>query len=99
MDGYDVYEPLTGPLGLGAVEAVIARRGPVDVMMPGMSGVKVCQQLKASHEDLPVVILTARDDRDLELECYRAGADFFLTKPLLPGQLTDVMAGLEARKP
>ncbi len=96
LDGYLVYEALTGPIGLGVVEAVNPDVVLLDVMMPGMDGIAVCQQLKASHAGLPVVILTARDDRDLERQCYEAGAVHFITKPLLPGQLTDVVAALGA---
>ncbi len=96
MDGYLVYEALTGPLGLGVVEAVEPDAVLLDVMMPGMDGVEVCRQLKGTRPELPVVILTARDDRDLERRCFGAGADRFLTKPLLPGQLTDVVAALGA---
>lgn len=99
MDGYHVYEALTGPIGLGVVDAVDPDVVLLDVMMPAMDGVEVCRRLKASHPGLPVVILTARDDRDLERRCYEAGAAHFMTKPLAPGQLTDVIKGLENGRP
>ncbi len=99
MDGYHVYEALTGPLGLGVVQAVAPDVVVLDVMMPGMDGIEVCRRLKELSPALPVVILTARDDRDLEQRCYGAGADRFLTKPLLAGQLTNVVSGLQAEGP
>jgi DNA-binding response OmpR family regulator len=95
MDDYLVYEALTGPIGLGIVEAVDPDVVLLDVMMPFMDGIEVCRRLKMSRPGLPVVILTARDDPDLERRCYEAGADHFMTKPLLAGQLTDVVGSLQ----
>ena len=91
MDGYVVYEALTGQLGLGAVDAVDPDVVLLDVMMPYMDGVEVCRHLKEKRPELPVIILTSRDDRELETRCYEAGADSFLNKPLLPGQLTELV--------
>ena len=96
MDGYVVYQALTGELGLGAVEAVNPDVVVLDVMMPFMDGIEVCRRLKESRPELPIVILTARDDHSLESRCYEAGADHYMKKPLLPGQLSDVVAGLRA---
>lgn len=56
----------------------------LDVMMPGMSGFEVCEQLRATAvlAEVPVVMVTALDDRDSRLRGLRAGADGFLTKPV-----------------
>lgn len=56
----------------------------LDVMMPDMSGVSVCEQLKADPEtaDIPVILVTALSDRDSKLEGLLRGADDFLTKPV-----------------
>ena len=54
-------------------------------MMPGINGVEVCRRV--DHSQVKVVILTARDDPDLEDECRAAGADAFLTKPFSSDQL------------
>ncbi|HEX4863224.1 MAG TPA: response regulator [Acidimicrobiales bacterium] len=93
-DGFAVYEAMTGPIGLGLIPAVSPRAVVLDVMMPGMDGIEVCARIAAEHPDLPVVILTGRDDGDLERRCLAAGAARFLTKPLLPGQLTDTLSSL-----
>ena len=98
MDGYAVYEALTGEIGIGTVDAVDPDVVLLDVMMPYMDGLEVCQTIKQSRPDLPVIILTARDDHDLETRCFEAGADHFLRKPLLPGQLTEAIAGVQARR-
>jgi putative two-component system response regulator len=56
----------------------------LDVMMPGMSGVDVCRELKARSLTrlTPVVLITASHDREYRLSGLDAGADDFLTKPI-----------------
>lgn len=56
----------------------------LDMMLPDISGIEVCRQLRADPvtRHIPVVIITASSDRARRLEALRAGADEFLTKPL-----------------
>lgn len=56
----------------------------LDMMLPDISGIEVCRQLRADPQtrDIPVVIITASSDRARRLEALQAGADEFLTKPL-----------------
>lgn len=55
----------------------------LDVMMPEMDGYEVCRQLKASEATrlIPVVLLTALDDREAKIKGIDSGADDFITKP------------------
>lgn len=55
----------------------------LDVMMPGMDGYETCRQLRSmpALAEIPVIMITALDDRHARLEGLRAGADDFLTKP------------------
>jgi putative two-component system response regulator len=55
----------------------------LDVMMPDMDGYEVCRQLKASEATrlIPVVLVTALDDREAKIKGIEAGADDFITKP------------------
>lgn len=96
LDGYTVFEAMTGPIALGLVEIIVPDVVLLDVMMPGMDGIEVCTRLRAHHPQLPIVILTARDDREIERRCYEAGATRFLTKPLMPSQLSSVLSELSA---
>jgi putative two-component system response regulator len=55
----------------------------LDVMMPDMEGYEVCRQLKASEATrlIPVVLVTALDDREAKIKGIDSGADDFITKP------------------
>lgn len=81
--GYQLRFAANGPDAL----AVAAAQPPdlilLDVMMPGMDGFEVCRRLRADDRlrEVPVVMLTALDDRESRLAGLAAGADSFLTKP------------------
>lgn len=55
----------------------------LDVMMPGMSGFEVCRRIKSSHATrlIPIILLTALDDRESRIRGIQVGADDFITKP------------------
>lgn len=96
IDGYTVHDACDGPSGLAAARAASPDVVVVDVMMPGMDGVEVCTRLHAMDPRLPVVVLTAVDDRKLEKRCLEAGATRFLTKPLYPGDLVEAIVSVLA---
>ena len=81
--GYEVRQAVDG---IEALEAV-AEREPdlvlLDIDMPRLDGIAVCEQLKAHpiHRLIPIVILTASSDRDTKLRGLAAGADDYLSKP------------------
>ena len=82
---------LNGKLGL---EAALAQTPDVivtDIMMPVMDGMEMCRKLKENIATslTPVVMLTAKDDKNTELLGYRTGADAFIAKPFEIGYLSD----------
>jgi signal transduction histidine kinase len=56
----------------------------LDVMMPGMNGYEVCRRIRSTPQlaEVPIILLTALDDRSALLQGIQSGADDFLTKPL-----------------
>lgn len=58
----------------------------LDVMMPGLDGFQVLQALRADrrHRDIPVIMISARDDQDSVIRCIELGAEDYLPKPFDP---------------
>ncbi|MDR0465228.1 MAG: response regulator, partial [Treponema sp.] len=65
----------------------------VDWRMPGMDGVKLASELKARNENVKsvVIMITAAEWTEVETEARRAGVDKFLSKPLFPSNIADVI--------
>jgi len=79
--------------GFDALEKVQANQPDIillDVMMPGMDGFTVCEELRQRKEtsDLPIVMLSAKTDIDSINKGLRVGATKYLTKPISPEDLT-----------
>jgi DNA-binding response OmpR family regulator len=74
----------------------------LDVMLPGMDGICVCQELRngdSPSTDAPVLILTARDDETSVVVGLEVGADDYVTKPFRPRELVSrVRAHLRRRR-
>ena len=95
------FEPITASSGPEALSA-LARTVPdliiLDVMMPGMDGNQVCQQIKADSRtaNVPVVMLTARSETANQIEGLLAGADDYVVKPVSTEELmASVQSALE----
>ena len=88
--GYDIVEAEDGAAALRAVEEHEPDLLCLDVMMPRMDGIEVCQRLRAQprHEGLPILLLTALNRSDDKARGIEAGANDFLTKPFDEVELT-----------
>jgi len=93
---FEGYEVATAGDGVAALE-LIARERPdiaiLDVMMPRMDGLEACRQLRARGDDLPVLMLTARDGLADRVSGLDVGADDYLVKPFA---LEELFARLRA---
>lgn len=90
--GFNVEIATSGPAGLEAAllnppDAVV-----LDVMMPGLDGIEVCNRLRAA-DDVPILMLTARDEVADRVRGLEAGADDYLVKPFA---LEELVARLNA---
>ncbi len=83
------YEPIVSTGGLPALQLIEAERPALivsDYEMPELNGAELCAWVR-SHEhpeiaDLPIILLTAHSGEDHEVECLRAGANDFVSKPV-----------------
>lgn len=78
--GYRVLTANDGPAGLRLAQSEKPDLVILDVMLPGMDGFKVCQALRRDS-DVPVIMLTARDDETDKVVGLELGADDYVTKP------------------
>jgi two-component system response regulator MprA len=93
FNGYQVE--LAGD-GRQALDAVAAQRPDamvLDVMMPRLDGLEVCRRLRGTGDDLPILVLTARDAVSDRVAGLDAGADDYLPKPFA---LEELLARLRA---
>ena len=78
FDGEEALEWLTGNNYDGAI---------LDIMMPGMDGISVLKHVRASGNNLPIMILTAKSEVDDKVIGLDAGANDYLTKPFAAKEL------------
>ncbi|MGM1061730.1 response regulator transcription factor [Saccharothrix sp. Mg75] len=93
FNGYQV--DLAGD-GRQALESVVSQRPDamvLDVMMPRLDGLEVCRRLRSTGDDLPILVLTARDAVSDRVSGLDAGADDYLPKPFA---LEELLARLRA---
>lgn len=79
-EGYEVEAVADGYLALPAIEAYQPDLIVLDIMLPGMSGIEICQKLRA-QSSTPVIMLTARGDELDRVLGLEIGADDYLSKP------------------
>lgn len=92
--GYEVRQERSGTAGL---EATLAGEGDLvllDLMLPGLDGISAAREIRRRRPDLPVIMLTARNDRETVLRGFEAGADDFVTKPF---DMDELLARIQAR--
>ncbi len=91
------YHVLTASDG---TEALAILKGSVtvdllvlDVVMPGLSGLQTLEEIRQrwGHTDLPVVLLTAQSKDEDVFGGYKKGADYYITKPLKPTALLNIV--------
>lgn len=98
-EGYEVETAFDGLSGLdtaltGNFDLII-----LDLMMPGMSGIEVCRRVRR-ESDVPIIILTAKDDISDKVTGLDTDADDYMTKPFaIEELLARIRAALKRRSP
>lgn len=99
LEGFAVREASTGDEALLAIAAAPPAAVVLDVTMPGTDGVEVARTLRARGDELPILVLSARDGTDDRIRGLEAGADDYLVKPFDPRELVARLHALLRRRP
>jgi two-component system alkaline phosphatase synthesis response regulator PhoP len=92
--GYEVLQEHNGRAGLEAALASNIDLVLLDLMLPGLDGLAVSREIVRRKPDLPIIMLTARSERETMLEGFESGADDYITKPF---DLDVLLARIQAR--
>jgi two-component system, OmpR family, response regulator RegX3 len=85
-EGYDVAIAATGPDALAEFDRNGADIVLLDLMLPGLPGTEVCRQIRAVS-NVPVIMVSAKDDEVDKIVGLEIGADDYVTKPYSPREL------------
>lgn len=99
-EGYQVLTAATGEEALAMAAAQLPDVILLDVMMPTMNGYQVATKLKSTPatERIPIILVTALDNRDARMLGMSAGVDRFLTKPVDRAELCERVRDLLASR-
>ena len=100
-DGFEVLRAQSGTEALAIATKEQVDVILLDVMMPQMSGFEVCEKLRndTRTRDIPVILLTAKDDMETRVVGMKLGVSEFLTKPINKRELfTRIRAQIHQRK-
>jgi DNA-binding response OmpR family regulator len=95
-DGYRVIWVRSGEEGLAELDRHPIRLVLLDIGLPGMDGFDVCREMRA-RSDVPILMLTARDEEPDRIVGLEVGADDYITKPFSPRELVARMKAVLRR--
>jgi DNA-binding response OmpR family regulator len=93
-EGYSVLKASTGEEALKLVTRELPDLMILDIMLPGMSGLDVCRQLRNKSIGIPIIMLTAKSDEIDRVVGLEIGADDYMTKPF---SLRELLARVRVR--
>lgn len=85
--GYEVITALDGAEGKHKAIEEKPDLIVLDLMLPKMDGIEVCKQLRQEHVQIPIIMLTAKDDEFDKVLGLELGADDYMTKPFSPREV------------
>ena len=99
---YEGYEVITAVDGLEGLKS-IRDCGPdlvlLDCMLPNMSGEEVCKQVRSDSDNVPIIMITAKDSIEDKVKGLDYGADDYLVKPFATEELLARIRAVLRRKP
>jgi len=99
IEGYEVVVAQNGVEALSKIQTQTPDLIILDVMMPDMSGVEVCEKLRKQPDtmDVPIIMFSALSQVSDKVKCLEAGADEYLIKPITPEELVARVKALLGR--
>ena len=99
-EGFEIDTANNGKTALNKLSKFIPDLIILDVMMPEMDGIEVCEKIRENeqYDDILIVFLTARSEDYSELAGFSAGADDYITKPIKPKLLVSRVNAILKRK-
>lgn len=91
-----VAEVVDGEAAIASVKALLPDVVLMDINMPKVNGLQATQEIKASHEDVAVIILTAYDDEEQMVFALRTGASAYFVKDVLPSELIEAIRAVRS---
>ena len=99
FEGYRIVLAGTGEEGLAKVADHLPDLVVLDIMLPGVDGLEVTRRLRASRNDVPILLLTARDEVQDRVTGLEAGADDYVVKPFSLAEVLARVGALLRRRP
>ena len=85
-ENYEVFKFYSSKDALACVEDIKLDLAILDIMMPEMDGITLCQKIRDNHT-FPIIMLTAKDSETDKITGLTFGADDYITKPFRPLEL------------
>ncbi len=80
-EGYEVSQSTTGAEALRTARKLRPDLILLDIMLPGESGIKVCEHIRELDEEVVIIMITAKDAEEDKVRGFEVGADDYVTKP------------------
>lgn len=81
LEGYEVVSIAEGDLALRTAETQRFDLLLLDIMLPKMSGLKICEHVRLKNKEIPIIFISAKDSSEDRIRGLKVGADDYLIKP------------------
>lgn len=86
-NGYQVVTASDGEEAIAMVESENPNLVVLDVIMPKLNGFQACRKIKTIRQDIPIILLTSKNQKSDEFWGLKQGADVYMTKPFDSNEL------------
>ena len=94
QEGYEVYPASSGSEALEKLDQGTYDLIMLDIIMPEMSGFELCKKIREldNYKETPIIFLSAKNQDKDRVEGMEAGANLFLSKPISPDKLLNIIS-------